>query len=147
MRFTHGVHVLFEGHPILILRQLTGYEPMIPIPGIHPLDRVHPLNGVDPPIPAFFYEEGLNHPLNIASRNHDEMTTRTPCLSFYDGFYFKKSQGLHVIKAWRLTLDCPPSGRASTSSWSSCLITRFNCWATFWSFITKLSQLHCPKKS
>ena len=131
MRFLHGVHVLFERDPILVLSQRAGYEPMVPIPSIHPLDSVHPFNGVRPPIQGFFYDEGVRHPLDIPSRNHDEMTPRTQHLSFYGFFLFQHSQGLQSIKAWRLTFFCPPSGRASTSSWTSCLITRFNRSATF----------------
>ena len=72
MRFFHGVHVLFESDPVLVLRQLAGHQPMIPIPGIHPLDGVHPFNGVGPPIQGFFYHEGIDHPLDIPLRNHDE---------------------------------------------------------------------------
>ena len=133
MRFFQGVHVLFESDPILVLGQLAGYEPMIPIPGIHPLDGVHPFNGVGPPIQGFFYHEGIDHPLDIPSRNHDEISNDhsfTTHLVLWC-FLFQHSQGLQSIKAWRLTFFCPPSGRASTSSWTSCLITRFNCSATF----------------
>ena len=88
MRFFQGVHVLFERDPVLVLSQRAGYEPMIPIPSIHPLDSVHPFNGMRPPIQGFFYDEGVRHPLDIPSRNHDEMTTRSQHLSFYGVFFY-----------------------------------------------------------
>ena len=71
MRFTQGVHVVFEGDPVG-LAPIVGPLTTIPIPRIDALDRVDPLDRVCPPIQGFFKEERIHYALHIASSNHDD---------------------------------------------------------------------------
>ena len=63
---------MLEGDPILVLRQLSGHYPMIPIPGIDALDRVDPFDRVFSPIQGLFENERIHDALYIGSRNHDD---------------------------------------------------------------------------
>ena len=72
MRFTHRVHVRFEGYPVFVLRYLSGQQLMIPIPSINATDGVDPFDGVQPPIQGFLQNKRINHALYITAGNHDE---------------------------------------------------------------------------
>ena len=53
-RACSGVHVGFKGDPVLVLRHLSGQQPMLPIPSIDASDHVDLFDRVQLPIQGFF---------------------------------------------------------------------------------------------